>query len=356
MKSARSPLFCPSTLLTLTLALSACDGAHEAPPASGPPPVMVETDSVRSEVLVDVADLVGQLDAEESVMIKPETEGTIATVEFEEGARVAAGALLFRLRAEEEEARLREAVAKLTLAQQDYERAKSLRGAKTISQSELDRAQSNWQQAAAERDLAEVALARTEIRAPFNGILGARLASPGARVDRETDLVNIQSVDRLRLIFAVPEIALPLARVGIPVTIEVAPLPGQTFPGEVYFVSPALNTTTRQLLLKAWVPNPEGALRPGLFANIKMQIERRENVLTVPETAVAYDALGAHVWRVGKDDSAERVAVEIGIRQNGRAEIRGGEIATGDRVVATGTHKVFSGATIVATNAAEEES
>jgi len=343
------------SIFAVTLALGGCDGAREEPP-SAPPPVMVETDTVRHEALVDVADLVGQLEAEESVMVKPEAEGTIASVEFEEGARVGAGDLLFRLRAEEQEARLREAVAKLTLAQHDYERAKSLRGTKTIAQSELDRAQSNWQQAVAERDLAEVELQRTEIRAPFDGILGARLVSPGARVDRETELVSIQSVDRLRLIFAVPEIALPLARVGVPVDVHVAPLPGESFPGEVYFVSPALNTQTRQLLLKAWVPNPRGVLRPGLFANIKMQIAHREDVLTVPETAVAYDAQGAHVWRVGGDARAERVAVEIGIRQHGRAEIRAGEISAGDRVVSAGTHKVFAGAGIVDSAATDEKS
>jgi membrane fusion protein (multidrug efflux system) len=345
-----------SCATAIALALSACDGAREAPPTGGPPPVMVETELVRHEALLDIVDLVGQLESEESVMVKPEAEGTIASVEFEEGARVDAGALLFRLRAEEQEARLREAVARLTLAQHDYERAKSLRSTKTIAQSELDRAQSNWQQAAAARDLAEVELRRTEIRAPFKGVLGARLVSPGARVDRETGLVSIQSVDRLRLIFAVPEIALPLARVGVRVEVEVAPLPGESFPGEVYFVSPALNTQTRQLLLKAWVANSRGVLRPGLFANIKMQIARREDALTVPETAVAYDALGAHVWRVGGNDRAERVEVEIGIRQHGRAEIRSGAIQGGDRIVSAGTHKVFAGATIVDTSAAETTS
>jgi len=333
-------------LAACLLALAGCDGGTGAPAPSGPPPVLVETDTARREELVDIVDLVGQLEAEEEVMVKPETEGTIASVEFEEGARVAAGALLFRLKADEQQARRRERVARLTLAQQDYERAKSLRAAKTISQSELDRAQSNWQQATAERDLAEVELRRTEIRAPFDGVLGARLVSPGDRVERETELVSIQSVDRLRLVFAVPEIALPVARAGVPVSVAVAPLPGEVFPGEVYFVAPAFNTQTRQLLLKAWVPNARGLLRPGLFANIKMQVERRADVLTVPETAVAYDTQGPHVWRIGTEQKAERVPVEIGIRQRGRAEIKSGDLAAGDRLVSAGTHKVFPGAII----------
>jgi len=191
-----------------------------------------------------------------------------------------------------------------------------------------------------------VELRRTEIRAPFGGVLGARLVSPGDRVERETELVSIQSVDRLRLVFAVPEIALPVARAGVPVSVAVAPLPGEVFPGEVYFVAPAFNTQTRQLLLKAWVPNARGLLRPGLFANIKMQVGRRADVLTVPETAVAYDMQGPHVWRIGAAQEAERVPVEIGMRQRGRAEIKSGDLAAGDRLVSAGTHKVFPGAII----------
>jgi membrane fusion protein (multidrug efflux system) len=307
---------------------------------------MVEVDTVRRESITDVVELVGQLEAEESVMIKPETEGTITSVEFAEGARVSRGDLLFRLRDDEQNARLRETQAGLTMAQHDYERAKTLRKQQTISQAELDRAQSTWLQAQAARDLAGVMLARTEIRAPFDGVLGARLVAPGDRVDRETDLVRVESVDRLRLVFTVPEIAVAVARAGIAVSVQVSPLPDESFPGEVYFVAPSLDTRTRRLMLKAWVPNAEGKLRPGLFANIRVRIAQREGVLTVPEAAVAYDTRGPHVWRVNKDGVAERVAVGLGLRQEGRVEILTGDLNENDNLVSAGTHKVFPGATI----------
>ena len=332
------------TVLSLA-ALAGCQGAT-TPEAVGPPPVMVEVGSVQRESITDVVELVGQLEAEESVMIKAETDGTIESIEFAEGSRVAAGDLLFRLRDDEQNARLREAQAGLTTAELDYERSKALRSRQTISQAELDHARSNWLQAQAARDLAEVMLRRTEIRAPFDGVLGARLVSPGDRVDRETDLVLIESVDRLRLVFTVPEIAVAVARPGILVTVNVAPLPDESFPGEVYFVAPSLDPRTRRLLLKAWVPNQEGKLRPGLFANIRVEISRHGEVLTVPETAVAYDTQGPHVWRLSQDNHAERVPVEVGIRQGGRAEIVGGALTENDRIVSAGTHKVFPGAVI----------
>jgi membrane fusion protein (multidrug efflux system) len=328
------------------VALAACQGTHGTQGPGGTPPVLVEVDTVVRESITDVVDLVGQLEAEESVMIKAETEGTIESVECVEGTRVAAGDLLFRLRDDEQKARLREAQARLTMARQDYERAKSLHARQTIAQADLDRAESSWLQADAERDLADVMLQRTEIRAPFGGVLGARLVAPGDRVDRNTDLVRVESVDRLRLVFTVPEIGVTVARPGIPVSVEVAPLPNESFPGEVYFVAPSLDTRTRRLLLKAWVPNPEGRLRPGLFATIRVQIARYDGALTVPETAVAYDADGPHVWRVTEDDLAERVAVDVGIRQGGRAQILGGDLAEQDRIVSAGTHKVFPGAAI----------
>jgi membrane fusion protein (multidrug efflux system) len=192
---------------------------------------------------------------------------------------------------------------------------------------------------------------RTEIRAPFDGVLGARLVSPGDRVDRDTDLVPLASVDPLRLVFTLPEIALAIARPGTAVRAAVAPFPNESFAGKVYFVAPSLDPRTRRLLLKAWVANPEGRLRPGLFANIRVQIARHDDALTVPETAVAYDTHGPHVWRVGTDDHAERVPVGVGIREGGHVEIVTGDLAEHDRIVSAGTHKVFAGATIRAVDA-----
>jgi membrane fusion protein (multidrug efflux system) len=307
---------------------------------------MVEVGHVARESIADTVDLVGQLEAEESVMIKSETDGTIAAIEFLEGSRVPRGTLLFRLRDDEQKARLREAEAGLTMARLDYERATTLRARQTISQAELDRAESKWRQAGAAHDLAGVRLRRTEVRAPFDGVLGARFVSPGDRITSDTALVSIESNDPLRLVFTVPEAAVTVARPGLTGTVRVAPRPQESFTGEVYFVAPSLDPKSRRLLLKAWVPNPDGKLRPGLFADIRVEIGRHAAALTVPETAVAYDTHGSHVWRVNEANQAERVAVEVGVRQQGRAEIVAGALAENDRIVSAGTHKVFAGATI----------
>src|SRR5262249_42086280 len=149
------------------------------------------------------------------------------------------------------------------------------------------------------------ALDRTQIRAPFDGVLGRRMISPGDRVTPDrmgagegTDLVQIDAIATLKLVFTVPEIAVPAVRADMPLAVTVAPFPGETFPGEVYFVAPALDPQNRRLLLKGRVPNPDRRLMPGLFANIKVEVARHEHALVVPESALVHEGDGVFVWRL----------------------------------------------------------
>lgn len=331
-------------VVLIVLAVSGCaDSQATAPASSGPPPIVVELTEVATKDMRDVVDLVGQLEAEESVLIKPETRGVIASVEVQEGQEVTRGTLLFRLRDDEQRARLEEADATLLLTGEQYDRAKILREQRSVSQDELDQALAARDAAKARRDMARVTLDRTLIRAPFDGVLGARQVSPGDRVDTDTVLVSIDAIARLRLLFTLPEIAVPLARVGVPLELTVAAHPGQTFNGEVYFVAPSLDAANRRLLLKALVPNEERKLRPGMFATIRVEVARHANALVIPEAAVAYDANGPYVWLLNGNETATRAPITIGLRSEGHVEITKG-LAAGDRIVSGGTHKVAAGA------------
>lgn len=340
--------------LTLPLA-TGCGPGDSSHAHSGPPPVTVEMHTVAEQSIRDVVDLVGALEADESVVIRPETEGIIETVEFEEGHEVAAGTLLFRLRDAEERALYNEAQARLVLAEEEYRRAEVLAGKNALSQAELDRAKAELRVAEAQRNRREVELKRTEIRAPFEGVLGARLVSPGDRVDHEIDLVRLDAVDKLRLVFSLPEMALALARIGMKLDVKVVPYPDEKFSGEVYFVAPALDPRNRRLLVKAIVDNPDHRLRPGMFANIRVEIAQKDNVIVVPESAIAYDAEGAFVWRVDSGGKPERVPIETGIRRENRVEITSG-LKAGDRIVSGGTHKVNPGSILSEAAPAPEES
>jgi len=334
-----------SVLLGALLACGPSGGGPQGasgPGGGGPPPPTVGLHEVAASSVTDVVDLVGQLEAEESVEIRSEVDGVIASVGFEEGQEVEAGQVLFRLRDDEQQARLHEAEADLALAADVHRRTAELAGRNITAAAQLDRARAELGAARARVELARVELDRTRIRAPFDGVLGDRRVSPGDRVTTETALVRLEAVARLQLAFVVPEVAVPLARVGREVALTTAPFPGEEFSGRVFFVAPSLDPATRRLLLKAWVPNPERRLRPGLFANVRLELGRREGALMVPEESVVYDPQGAYVWRVDDQDRAERVPVELGVQRSGRVEITRG-LAPGDRIVSAGTHKVSQG-------------
>lgn len=324
------------------IACAGCGNSSETPAAPEPPPPVVEVATVLREPRETGMTLVGQLEADESVMLRPEMDGVLAAVDFEEGREVAEGSVLFRLRDGEQRARLHEAEAQLVLADQAWQRARSLAAARIVSAAELDHARATRDAAKARLDLARVELERTLVRAPFAGVLGQRFVSPGDRVTKTTDLGRIDAVARLKLAIPVPEPLIERVAPGMAFTIAVAPFPGERFPGTVYFVAPSLDPASRQLLLRGYVPNPDRRLRPGLFATVRVATEAQDEALVVPESAVVYDAGGAFVWRLGADDRAERASVVLGGRRDGRVEVEEG-LAAGDRVVSAGTNKVLAG-------------
>ena len=329
-------------MLTAALALLAlgCGSEGGQADAAAPPQVAVELHRVVPPLLLDVEIFPGQLDAEHSVMLKSETEGVIASIEFVEGHRVEERAVLFRLRDAEQRARLAEAQAHLSFARANFDRVQKLVTRDAASLAQRDLATAELAVAEAQVDLAQVELDRTEIRAPFEGVVGARQVSPGDRVTDEIPLVQIDAVDRLRLTFLMSEKGLRFARVGAPVHVTVSPFPGEKFPGEVFFVSPTLNPNNRRIALKAWVPNADGRLRAGLFADAEFELGRREDALLVPESSVGFDSEhGSHVWRFVAG-AAERAPVELGLRRNGFVEVVHG-LRAGDSVVSAGTHKIY---------------
>ncbi|NNL67411.1 MAG: efflux RND transporter periplasmic adaptor subunit [Myxococcales bacterium] len=335
----------------LLLALSglvptACGQGDAAPPApSGPPPVSVELVTVEPEPLVDEVAFVGQLEAAGSVVLRAEDEGIIEEIGFEEGSVVETGQILFRLRNDEQRARVRLAQAQLAKVEAEYGRTRKLAQRNAASAAALERQAAEREIARAAVELAQVQLAKTFVRAPFEGYTGARQVFVGDRVDENRDLVRLDDISKVALSFSLPEQALPLARPGVPLTISVAPYPDERFSGEVYFVSPYLEVATRRLAVKAWIPNPDHKLRPGLFAQVEAVIDEKPAALLVPEAAIVYDRNGAFVWRLDAEGLARRAPVELGLRTTGRVEVTQG-LASGDRVVAAGTNKVFDGSSV----------
>jgi membrane fusion protein (multidrug efflux system) len=301
----------------------------------------VEVVTLSPESFRQRAALLGELRSVESVTLKPEISGVIEAIGFTEGEAVEKGAVLFELRDDEQVARLNEAVAQRALAEDEFQRTQRLASRNVAAEIQLERDRAELAVARAREERYRAEYERTRIRAPFDGRVGARLVSPGARVTPEDALVRIDAVDPMELVFTIPEAALPLARIGAEFELEVASYPGRKFPGAISFVAPTVDSANRRILIKGRVPNAHHQLLPGMFATVQAELGEREAFL-VPEEAVVTDPQGFFVWRIGPEDGAERVPVEIGSRDGGRVEIKAA-LEPGDRIVSAGTHKVRGG-------------
>ena len=337
----RSAALCALGGALAAAALGAC-GGEEGHPGGGPPEPVVELVTVKPEVLRNLVDIPGQLASEYTAKVRPELEGILDSIHFAEGDSVVKGQPLFSLRDEQQRAELSQAEASLALAEATYKRTATLKREDVSSVAQLERAQAELAVARARVEVSRVGLARMQVRAPFDGLMGALWVSPGDRVTRDTVLTQADAITRLQLLFYLPEQAVSVVNPGIPVKIKVAPYPDERFAGEVYFVSPTLEAEGRRILVKAWIPNPDRRLRPGLFAEIEAEVARRDDALLVPDSALVYDLEGTFVWKVDAESRAHRVPIEAGLRQDGRVEIAKGLLA-GDVVVAAGIHKVKDG-------------
>jgi membrane fusion protein (multidrug efflux system) len=308
----------------------------------GPPEPVVELLTIQPQVLRNLVDIPGQLASEFTAKVRPEIEGILDAIHFAEGDHVAKGTPLFTLRDEQQRAELAQAEASLKLAEATYRRTATLKSQDVSSEAQLERAQAELAVAKARVEVSRVGLERMTVRAPFDGLMGALWVSPGDRVTRDTVLTQADAITRLQLLFYLPEQAVSVVRPGIPVNIKVAPYPDDRFAGEVYFVSPTLEAEGRRILVKAWIPNPDRRLRPGLFAEIEAEIARKDDALLVPDSALVYDLEGTFLWKIDAESRAHRVPIEVGLRQEGRVEVAKG-LAPGDVVVAAGIHKVKDG-------------
>jgi membrane fusion protein, multidrug efflux system len=318
--------------------------APAARPAGARAPQAVEVTTVQRRDLQETLNLVGSLAANESAEIRPELAGVVRHIHFAEGGMVRAGDPLLQLDDTELQAQLAQVEARFELARLNVERSGNLSETRTIPQSEFDRARSEFAAAEAERRLVRTRLDRTLLRAPFDGIAGARTISPGDYLTPSTVITVVNDLSRLKVDFQVPERFLAKVRPGSMVTASVrSTLTGEdrSIHGRVYFVSATIDRLTRSFEVKALLEDPDPALRPGMFANITLVLEEREGVLTVPEGALLADARGLQVILVKERDGrpvADYVRVRTGLRTRGLVEIEplGGEIPDGTQVVASG--------------------
>jgi membrane fusion protein (multidrug efflux system) len=314
----------------------------------GPPggfAVPVEAQLVRVGLSRKEAQAIGTLRSWESVIVKPEVTGRIAKFNFDEGTLVKAGQVLVELDASEAEAEVQRAKATLALAKEMHQRALTLRQGGAGSVAALDRAQADLSAAEATLKLAEARLAKTRLVAPFDGVIGLRKVSIGALLVPGQEIVNLEQINPLKVDFKVPEMLLAAVKVGQVIRLRLDAMGSRAVDGTVYAIDPLLETGGRAIVLRARIPNPDGALRPGLFARVVLTIEEKADALFVPEQSVVPGSDGSKSVFKAEGGKAVMTRVELGERIKGEVEIVSG-LKAGDVVVTAGLPKLRPGVAV----------
>lgn len=311
------------------------------PGAPGGNPVAVEARKVALAMMPQAITAVGSLRSDESITVRPEVAGRIAAIAFQEGQRVQKGATLVRLDPAINEAEVEQARANLKLAQSKYDRAVDLAKSNFISGQARDEAENNLRVAQAAVQLAEARLARMEIKAPFSGIVGLRAVSLGDYVKEGADIVNLESIDPLKVDFRVPEVYLRQVSVGQSLAVSLDAFPGKTYEGKLIAVNPLIDAAGRSVVIRALVRNSDTSLRPGMFARVRLFTRGAAEAMVLPDTALMPAGDEQFVFRV-VDGKAQRVRVDIGQRRDGMVEILQG-IGRDDLIVTAGQQKIRDG-------------
>jgi RND family efflux transporter MFP subunit len=386
-------------LLAATVTLAGCGAGTQTDAASADPttpaPLSITAVAAIERPIARFLEVTGTLAAQEEAEVAAEVQGRVVATPVERGTRVGDGDALIRIAPTEVQAQVAEAEANaaqiegrlglegnapfeidrvpevanaratLDLAQADFERARMLFDRKLLSQAEFDQrsaqaevtrrqydiarnaAVQQYQSLLAARarvTLARKALADTVVRAPFAGVVGQRLVSVGDYVTRGTKVASVLRTNPLRVELTVPEQFSSGIAIGRAVSLEVDASPGQRFEGRVRYLAPALQASSRTLIVEAVVPNERGTLKPGSFATAKIEQAEPSPGILVPATAVRTVAGTSRIYVVSGDRVEERL-VTLGQQDGDMIEIAMG-LEAGEMVATSLVERLADGARV----------
>jgi membrane fusion protein (multidrug efflux system) len=332
----------------LVSSASACNRSaasqSAAPAAADAKPIPVQTVKAIERSVPTVLAFTGSLRAHQESEVAADASGKVLKTFVERGDAVKQGQTIAILDARSAtigksyaSAQEKAAEAQLELARSDCQRGQQLFDSGSISKAEFDRTMAQctanqYQAKAATANLesATKALGDAIIKAPFSGIVGERFVNVGQYVQPQTRVASVYAVDPLRLELTVPEAQVALVQKDMPIEFTVAAFGAQAFVGKVRYISPIIRRDSRDLVVEAVVPNPEGKLRPGMFATVRIAVgESRAPAL--PVTAVNREGSVPRIFAV-VDGRAEERVVQLGDERDGQLVVLRG-VKVGDSVV-----------------------
>jgi membrane fusion protein (multidrug efflux system) len=310
----------------------------------GPRTVPVVVEQPADYEFVDRIEALGTAGSNESIIVSAQVTETVSRVYFEDGQVVAKGDVLVELTSREESAQLDEVRANLGEAKRQYERAAEMSRNGTLSDAQLD--VRTTARAAAQARLEELRARMHDrlIRAPFAGVLGMRSVSPGTLVQPGDMITTLDDIDVIKIDFAVPERFLSVLLPGLKVRSTTAAYPDRVFKGTVRTIDTRVDPETRSVRVRADLPNPGHALRPGMLVAVELTANRQTR-LAIPEESIVPIGERRFVFVVNSETSADRIELTTGRRANGLVEVVAG-LAGDERVVIEGGSMLSPGSVV----------
>lgn len=308
--------------------------------AGGSSLIPVETVVLEPETLDYKIRTSGSLQAIETVDLRTEIPGQIARISFEEGGTVQSGSLLLKINDRELQAEKQRAQYRLNLAELREERQARLLERGGVSQQEYDVTLNEVNVIRSEIDLIEARLEKTEIRAPFDGLIGLKDVSPGSFLSSESLIARVHETDPIVIDFSIPERYVYAVDRGDEIRYTIQGR-DSTFTGRVYALEPQIDRETRTLRVRARSDNPDHLLRPGSFANIELILESQSNALMVTSESVVPSFERTLLFRY-RNGVVEETEITTGLRTERAVQITDG-VAPGDTILTTGILQVRPG-------------
>ncbi len=324
-----------------------------------PPPASVSTTIARFDQWQPTIQVVGSLKPVRGADLSVELPGVVAEVNFDSGGDVKAGEPIVRLIDDDDVAKLHTLEASRDLAQTNYNRDQAQLQRQLISQAQFDVTAANLKSYEAQVAEQRALLSKKTLRAPFAGHLGIRWINTGQYLTPGTAVVTLQVLDPIFLDFYIPQQQLDQIKVGQAVNVKVDSYPGTPFAGKITTIDPKVDPATRNVAVRATLPNAQRKLLPGMFANVEIMTGTPQRYITLPQTAITFNPYGNMVFLVkdGKDAKtgkesliAQQTVVTTGTTRGDQIAVLAG-LKEGDVVVSTGQTKLQNGAPVLVNNA-----
>lgn len=306
---------------------------------------------VKSGNLFENIRTTGSLMPDEEVDLSFETSGKITEIHFREGTEVKKGELLAKVNDRPLQAELKKLEAQIPLATDRVFRQKALLEKDAVSQEAYEQVNTDLEKLYADIELVKARIAQTELRAPFDGIIGLRFVSEGSYASPSTIIARMTKIKPLKLAFSVNERYAAEIRNGTKLTFTTE---GSLREHEatVYAVEPRIDLQTRTVMARALYPNTSGALQPGRSASIEIRLQEIKNAVTIPSESVIAE-MGRSIAYLYKGGKAHQIELDRGLRTESEVQVLRG-VNPGDTLIVTGVMQLRDGMDVVIDNLIKE--